>query len=265
MAGRDVWDDRKHPFKADETSRSAATESLGNPALAELVRRAAGYRWGSVWTLLALLVPALLVVLTTPARASSTVGLQLAVGGCFGLLFAATLTSGGDIRVVPRFFVMLIHWLYYGWDDRLPPWAFHSPCGDWPKRQLAALLVVALVAIPLVSLAAHSFAELSVCAHARATDDPISNPSPDGDGSWRSLTRSGATFAAPSWLWIAPTIVTAFFLPAIYFFLIGILLTGRIISAYYDAFELPQQAGFHPDQLLHDLNGDISGNEGGMK
>ena len=68
-----------------------------------------------------------------------------------------------------------------------------------------------------------------------------------------------------SWLWVAPTLVTAFFLPAIHLFLIGILLTGRIISAYYDAFELPQYTGFYPDQPQQDLNGDLSGNAGDMK
>ena len=263
MAGRDVWDDRKHPFKADEKSRSAATESVASPAFAEVIRATAGYRWGGVWALLALLVPALFVVITNPDRATSTVGLQLAVGGCFGLLFGATLASGGDIRFVPRFFVMLIHWLYYGWEDRLPPWAFHSTCGDWPKRQLAATLIVALVAIPLVSLAAHSFAELSVCAQARAAADPISNPLPEGDGNWRSLTTSSATFAVLSWLWVAPTIVTAFSLPAIHFFLIGILLTGRIISVYYDAYELPQQTGF--DQPRQDFYHDLPNDAGDIK
>ena len=64
-------------------------------------------------------------------------------------------------RIVPCFFRMLVHWFYYGWKDRLPPWVFHSPCGGWIS---AAILrdcwPSACCAVPLTSLAAHSFAGL---------------------------------------------------------------------------------------------------------
>jgi len=54
---------------------------------------------------------------------------------------------------------------------------------------------------------------------------------------------------------MAPTALMAFIIPPINFFLMGLLLTGRVIVAYHDAFEGPLHSGFDSTHPRPDVPG----------
>jgi len=247
VLGRSLWASRVLGRARHDDQLSTGPEANPNSALAETLRATDGYRWGFLWILQAYLVPAVIVAFTNSGVTAPTIGLQLATGISFGLLVAALLRSGGDTRIISRFFQMLVHWFYYGWRDRLPPWVFQSPCGSWPKRQLIMLLLVTVLSIPITSLAGQSFAALAASADsAPRSAVPLSPPAEKA-----RVERASPGSAAWSWLWVAPTVVVAIFLPTFNFCLLGLLLSGRVISAYYDAFEVPSDPTLppgHPSQ-----------------
>ena len=173
-----------------------------------MIAATTGYRWGLLWIAAATLAPPLLLAVHPRRRKADDAGVcRLSLGTSFGLLAAVILRSGGDLRIVSCFFRMLFHWFYYGWEDRLPPWVFHSPCGGWLQRQAWMLLAVGLLAIPLTSLAAHSFAGLQEAVQAQLA--PILAMALDRPDGARGPV-------------VAPLNLC----------LIGILLTGKVISAY---------------------------------
>jgi len=243
IAGRDLWASRVLGRSGNRNRQASGVEADANSSLLEAQQTTHGYRWGFLWILQAFLVPAVIVIFTNSGATAPTVGLQLVTGISFGLLVAVLLRSGGDVRIIGRFFQMLVHWFYYGWRDRLPPWVFHSPCGGWPKRQLIMLLLVTVISIPVTSLAAHSFSALVTSADSASS--PAATPSLSADSV--GAARSSRVSAAWSWLWVAPTVLVAVFLPTLDFCLVGLLLTGKIISAYYDAFEAPSDFASPPD------------------
>jgi hypothetical protein len=152
---------------------------------------------------------------------------------------------------------MLVHWFYYGWKDRLPPWVLHSPSGGWFQRQLCVIAAVGLLAVPLTSLAAHSFAGLLEAAKTQAAAANEPHSVPDHVAASQPLFSTEASRTAASWLWIAPTVLVAFTIPVINFCLMGMLLTGKVISAYQDAFESPLGAAPRPTFPAED-EGDLT-------
>ena len=123
-------------------------------------------------------------------------------------------------------------------------------------------MFVALLAIPHVSLAAHSFFRLGASAEARIVNAQTASPSPEDADSRSSAIPSGAVRAEPSWLWMAPTVLVAFFIPTINFFLMGLLLVGPVISAYYNAFEAAPSFSPHADVPREGIHGVLPGDEG---
>ena len=235
--GRIVWSWRLLPLPGNYLGDRAEDETEPDPAFDAVVRAAAGYRWGPLWLAAAVLVPSVFVATTNPDGVTATIGMQLVLGISFGLLVAVLLFSSGDPRMAARFFWILAHWFYYGWQERLPPWVHHSPCGRWRRRQLTMLLLVGLLSIPITWLAAHSFSSLIAPTDARVPNaQAVKLSLDDADGAQPPPSTDKEPATMP-WIWIAPTVLVAFFLPAIDFCLIGLLLTGRVISAYYDAFE----------------------------
>ena len=171
-----------------------------------------GYRWGILWLAAATLTP-LAIGNLLDASVRTLLGLQL-IGGMFcGLTFAVLLRIESIGTVVPLFFRMLSHWFFFGWKQPLPPWIFHSPCGNWFTRRAFALVTVGLLAVPITCLAASSFR-----------------------GLMEAQTPAPVRF--DSWLWLAPTALVCLITPPISFCLIGILLTGNVLAAYHRTFEI---------------------------
>lgn len=237
--GRRAWTWRLFGFPSEQTQDTAEPQAEPDPVFDAVIHSTMGYRWGFLWIAVATLAPTTLIALTGSGTKPTTIGLQLVVGTLFGLLAAVVLRSGGNPRIVTGFFRMLVHWFYYGWKDRLPPWVLHSPSGGWFQRQLSAFVAVGLFAVPLTSLAAHSFAGLLEAAKPQAATANQAHSVPDHVAAGRSLLSTEATHNAAPWLWIAPTVLVAFTVPVMNFCLMGMLLTGRVISAYQDAFETP--------------------------
>lgn len=248
--GRRVWTSRLFGSareRADYTPYPGASSPL---ALDWVFQAVSGYRWGALWLIVATLAPLTYVAIRCGNAASSTLGLQLVAGTLFGLLGAVILRSGGDLHIITRFFLFLVHWFYYGWKVTLPAWLFRSPCGRWRRRHWYLLAAVGLLAIPLASMTAHSCTRLLQRVAARQASARDTQASTDDVARDRTSVSSGSQSAAPRWLWIAPTVLVVLTIPATNFCLIGILLTGNVISAYHGAFEGP--LGVPPRPCLPD-------------
>jgi hypothetical protein len=190
-------------------------------------------------------------------------GLQATAAVVFGLVFAVIVRTDARWRVVPLFFRMLTHWFYFGWHDRLPPWLFQSPCGSWGRRQFLALLAVGLLAVPLTSMAAHSFTGLVEPTPARAVPIPVAQSRPNDTTAARALSFVRDDISIHSWLWLAPTALICLTIPPITFCLIGILLTGNIIMAYHHAFEVSSGTPQPPTFPSVDQSDPMATGEGG--
>jgi hypothetical protein len=261
--GRRAWTWRLLGSPGEHTRGTTQPQTEPDPAFDAVLLAASSYRWGLLWVAVATLAPPTFIAVTYGAAKPTTLGLQLVAGALFGLLSAVLLRSGGDLRIVRCFFRMLVHWFYYGWKDRLPPWVHQSPCGGWLQRQLCVLLSGGLLAVPLTSLAAHSFIRLPEAARTQALMAHPIQPSPDHAAARQSLFSPEGALARSSWLWIAPTVLVAFTIPALNFCLIGILLTGKIILAYEDAFETPLGVPPQPTFPAED-EGDATPTDGGQ-
>jgi len=235
--GRRAWALRLFGLSRENAQYASQPNVDFSPDMGEAIRAVRSYRWGAFWLVGAALIPLSYITIVCGHTTSTTLGLQLVAGTMFGLLGAVILRSGGDLYIVPQFFRMLAHWFYYGWKERLPPWVHHSPCGGWLGRQWYVLVVVGILAVPLTSMTAHSCSRLLVSANKRPTTTRAVQPTTDDGARHLSLLSAAEQVATSPWLPFAPTVLVALTIPAINFCLIGLLLTGNLISAYHDAFE----------------------------
>jgi len=214
--GRAVWQCRLLGLLTPFQSATYRRQDDADPDVVAIIDATRTYAWGPAWLAAATLLPTLLLILTLDKAKPELAGLAVLSAMTLGLLVAAILRSGGDARVVPRFFRMIFLWFQYGCGEVLPPWLFRSPCGEPSRRRAIIMLAVGLLTVPLTSLAAHSFTAMAEAV-------PLT---PGADGS-------------PSWLWITPASLVALLIAPLHFCLVGILLTGRVLVAYHDAFEQP--------------------------
>jgi len=234
-AGRDAWARRLSSVPRALAAATAASPLEHDPNFQAALKAIARYRWGVLWLAAATLMPLGTLVLLGGHAKSTTFGLQLLCGAIFGLLLAVLLRTSAEWRVLPLSFRMLVHWFYFGWKERIPPWVFHSPCGSWISRQFYVMLAIGLLAVPLTSMAAHSFAGLLHDAEASSRSVHAVETSRD-DAGLRSA-RYSQEFFSTTWQIYPPTALVCSCIPPLCFCLIGVLLTGNLIVACHDAFE----------------------------
>ena len=244
--GRDAWARRLSGPPNAFALATAASPTEPDPAFQAALNAIGRYRWGVLWLGAATLAPLGTLVLLGGHAKSITFGLQLVCGALFGLLFAVLLRTCAEWRVVPLFFRMLVHWFYFGWKERLAPWGFRSPCGSWISRQFYVTLAVGLLAVPLTSMAAHSFAGLLHAAEARSRT--VHSAEPLRDETRLRPASSSQEIVSSTWLSLAPTALVCLSIPPLCFCLIGVLLTGNLIVACHDAFE--SSLGVLPESTL---------------
>lgn len=235
--GRHIWAWRLFGPPPEHDEQTPETWLDVDPAFSAVIDAARSYRWGALWSVGATLAPPLLLVSTIGASKPTTLGLQLVLASFFGLLAAVILRSSADLRIVPCFFRTLYSWFHYGWEEPLPPWIFQSPCGGWAIRQLCLLATLGLLAVPLTQMASHSLVRIQEATQAHDSLQHEVVPLDGNDNVDRSRPREVET--ASSWLWLAPAVLVAMVVPPVNLCLLGLLLTGKLISAYEDAFERP--------------------------
>ena len=119
------------------------------------------YRFGPVWLLGSIVLPTFLILLISRRPNPHTIGLQLVIGVCLGLLAAALLFArGGRADTFALFWQFFVHWLARRQTGTTPPWVFQSPGGPlmgsavvgrcWPLGSIS--VAVSHLALPTVAV-----------------------------------------------------------------------------------------------------------------
>jgi hypothetical protein len=103
-----------------------------------------------------------------------------------------------------------------------------------------------------MSLAAHSFQGLLALAEESTPAAQSAVLAPNGPEEPSRVIPAHGAPAVLGWLWIAPTVLLALFIPVLDFCLMGLLVAGPVISAYHDAFEASSDFQLPPDGPSHD-------------
>ncbi|MHB0958741.1 MAG: hypothetical protein ACYC0X_15650 [Pirellulaceae bacterium] len=235
--GRRVWSRRLLVLSTASNDGCAETGTIGDTDSRSVERGCSSYRWGPAWAYGAAIAPLVLHVAVLRNAPAAVQGVQVLFGLTFSTLAALIVRGQGDVRLIPGFLRMLAHWFFYGWHEQLPRWVFQSPCGDCLRRQAYFLVVAAILAVPMTSLTAHSSARLLAAAPGQGMSADTTYLPPDATNPFLCLTLAADN--PRSTLWIGPTVVAALAVVPLHFCLLGLLLTGNLISIYRRVFDAP--------------------------
>ncbi len=194
------------------------------------------YVLGTLWLLLSMVLPVILIALITRRPNPNTVGLMIVIGVIQFLLLAAYIRNDASLLNISRSWRSITHWLHYGSGDPMPPWVFSSPCGPRRRRLLLAAIGCALVSIAVTYLLCGSLLRIVQAPSSAAIQQTTDTATPTTvTTTVTNHSKFTTHFAFLTWLVLIGASVGGCLLSPMIMILAVLTWGGSTLSSYTDA------------------------------